>query len=61
MLPNRARRYAYYDPITFAEDTSRVFRVPEWDYSHNTAGGNMYATASDLARLDRAFMRPGLL
>lgn len=59
--PHRARRYAYYDPYTFAEDTARVFRVPEWDYSHNLGGGNMYATAEDLARFGRAMVRPGLL
>ncbi len=59
--PGRARRYAYYDPYTFAPDTARVFRVPEWDYSHNLAGGNMYSTAEDLARFGRAVARPGLL
>jgi serine beta-lactamase-like protein LACTB len=59
--PHRARRYAYYDPYTFAEDTTRVFRVPEWDYSHNMGGGNMYATAEDLARFGHALVRPGLL
>lgn len=59
--PHRARRYAYYDPHTFAEDTTRVFRVPDWDYSHNMGGGNMYATAEDLARFGRAPARPGLL
>jgi CubicO group peptidase (beta-lactamase class C family) len=59
--PRRARRYAYYDPHTFTPDTARPFRVPEWDYSHNTGGGNMYATAEDLARFGRAFTRPGLL
>jgi CubicO group peptidase (beta-lactamase class C family) len=59
--PHRARRYAYYDPYTFAEDTGRVFRVPEWDYSHNTGGGNMFATAEELARFGGALVRPGLL
>jgi CubicO group peptidase (beta-lactamase class C family) len=59
--PHRARRYAYYDPYTFAQDTARVFRVPDWDYSHNMGGGNMYATAQDLARFGRALTRPGLL
>jgi CubicO group peptidase (beta-lactamase class C family) len=59
--PHRARRYAYYDPYTFAPDTARVFRVPEWDYSHNMGGGNMYSTAEDLARFGRAVVRPGLL
>ena len=59
--PHRARRYAYYDPYTFAPDTVRPYRVPEWDYSHNTGGGNMYSTAEDLARFGRAFVRPGFL
>jgi CubicO group peptidase (beta-lactamase class C family) len=61
VVPHRARRYAYYDPYTFAADTTRVFRVPDWDYSHNTGGGNMYSTAEDLARFGHAFVRPGLL
>ena len=60
-LPHRARRYSYYEPTTFAEDTTAVYRVPEWDYSHNMGGGNMYSTAEDLARFGRALMRPGLL
>jgi CubicO group peptidase (beta-lactamase class C family) len=59
--PHRARRYAFYDPFTLAADTTRVYRIPDWDYSHNTGGGNMYATADDLARFGRALMRPGLL
>jgi serine beta-lactamase-like protein LACTB, mitochondrial len=61
VLPNRARRYSYFDPWTFAVDSNAVYRVPDWDYSHNTAGGNMYSTAADLARLGRAIERPGLL
>ena len=61
VLPNRARRYSYFDPWTFAIDSSAVYRVPDWDYSHNIAGGNMYSTAADLARLGRAIERPGLL
>ncbi len=60
-IPHRARRYAFYDPFTLAPDTTRVYRVPDRDYSHNTGGGNMYATAEDLARFGRALMRPGLL
>jgi serine beta-lactamase-like protein LACTB len=59
--PNRARRYSYFHPWTFAVDSSEVYRVPDWDYSHNTAGGNMYATADDLARFGRAVERPGFL
>ena len=58
---NRARRYSYFHPWTFVVDSNEVYRVPEWDYSHNMAGGNMYATADDLARFGRAVERPGLL
>ena len=61
VLPNRARRYSYFDPWTFAVDSNAVYRVPEWDYSHNMAGGNMFSTAADLARFGRAIERPGLL
>jgi serine beta-lactamase-like protein LACTB, mitochondrial len=61
VLPNRARRYSYFDVWTFAVDSNAVYRVPDWDYSHNTAGGNMYSTAADLARLGRAVEQPGLL
>ena len=61
VMPNRARRYSYFDPWTFAVDSNAVYRVPEWDYSHNIAGGNMYSTAADLARLGRAIEQPGLL
>ena len=61
VLPHRARRYSYFHPWTFAVDSNAVYRVPDWDYSHNVAGGNMYATAADLVRLGRAVMEPGLL
>ncbi|HXI98582.1 MAG TPA: serine hydrolase domain-containing protein [Gemmatimonadaceae bacterium] len=61
VLPHRARRYSYFDPWTFAVDSNAVYRVPDWDYSHNIAGGNMYSTAADLARLGRAIETPGLL
>ena len=61
VLPNRARRYSYFHPWTFAIDSVSVYRVPDWDYSHNTAGGNMYSTAADLARLGRAIERQGFL
>jgi serine beta-lactamase-like protein LACTB len=59
--PNRARRYSYFHPWTFAVDSTAVYRVPDWDYTHNMAGGNMYSTAADLAKLGRAIERPGLL
>ncbi len=61
VLANRARRYSYFDPWTFAVDSNAVYRVPDWDYSHNMAGGNMYSTAADLAQFGRAVERPGLL
>jgi serine beta-lactamase-like protein LACTB len=61
VLPNRARRYSYFHPWTFAVDSNAVYKVPDWDYSHNMAGGNMYSTAADLARLGLAIERPGFL
>ena len=61
VLPHRARRYSYFDPWTFAIDSVHLYRVPDWDYSHNPAGGNMYSTAADLARFGRAVEKPGLL
>ncbi len=61
VLPNRAKRYSYFHPWTFVVDSSNVYRVPDWDYSHNMAGGNMYSTAADLVRLGRAVQRPGFL
>ena len=61
VLPNRARRYSYFDPWTFAVDSNAVYRVPDWDYSHNPAGGNMYSTAADLARFGRSIEHPGFL
>ena len=61
VLPNRARRYSYFHPWTFEVDSNAVYRVPDWDYSHNMAGGNMYSTAADLAKLGRAIERPGFL
>jgi len=60
-LPHRARRYSYFHPWTFVVDSSAVYRVPDWDYSHNMAGGNMYSTAEDLIRLGRAVQRTGFL
>jgi CubicO group peptidase (beta-lactamase class C family) len=60
VLLGRARRYSYYDPVTFEEKTEPV-RVPEWDYSHNLAAGNMVSTAEDLARFGGAFVGPGFL
>jgi CubicO group peptidase (beta-lactamase class C family) len=60
VLPYRARRYSYYDLVTF-DTLAAPQRVPEWDYSHNIAGGNMVATTAELARFARAVTRPGFL
>jgi CubicO group peptidase (beta-lactamase class C family) len=60
VIPNRSRRYSFYSPTTYAE-SAELFRVPDWDYSHNMAGGNMLSTAEDLARFGNALIRPGLL
>lgn len=61
VLPHRARRYSYFHPWTLVVDSNSVYRVPDWDYSHNMAGGNMYTTADDIVRFGRALVRPGLL
>jgi CubicO group peptidase (beta-lactamase class C family) len=60
VIPNRSRCYSFYDPITYAE-SSEVLRVPDRDYSHNMAGGNMLATAEDLGRFGRALTHPGFM
>lgn len=60
VMPHRVRRYTYYDLGNFAP-LSTPQRVPDWDYSHNIAGGNMVGTASELARFARVVTRPGFL
>jgi len=60
VIGNRSRRYSFYNPTTFEESTD-LFRVPDWDYSHNMAGGNMLSTAEDLVQFGNALLRPGLL
>ncbi|MDQ3672830.1 MAG: beta-lactamase family protein, partial [Gemmatimonadota bacterium] len=37
VLPRRAKRYSYFHPWTFEVDSNAVYRVPDWDYSHNMA------------------------
>jgi CubicO group peptidase (beta-lactamase class C family) len=59
-LPFRARRYSFYHPWTYAE-SDEIFLVPVWDYSFNTGGGNIVATATDIARFGAALSEPGLL
>lgn len=60
VMPNRARRYSFYDLTTFAT-LAAPLRVPDWDYSHNIAGGNMVSTTAELARFARAVTQPGFL
>ncbi len=60
VLPRRARRYSFYDLQTFA-DIDQPERVPDWDYSHNMAGGNLNSTAEDMVRLGAAVLAPGFL
>jgi CubicO group peptidase (beta-lactamase class C family) len=60
VIPFRARHYSFYDLTTFGDLTEPV-RVPDWDYSHNMAAGNIITTADDLTRFGDAFTRPGLL
>jgi serine beta-lactamase-like protein LACTB len=59
--PRRPARYSWYDLTDFHALDSAPVRVPDWDYSHNTAGGNLVATVGDLVRFGRALRRPGFL
>ena len=60
VLPHRARRYSFYDLTSFSEVAAPV-RVPDWDYSHNMAGGNIVSTAEDLVKFGAALLAPGFL
>ena len=60
VLPHRVRHYSFYDLVTYA-DLQVPVRVPDWDYSHNMAGGNVISTAGDLVQLGTAMLQPGLL
>lgn len=60
VLPHRVRNYSFYDLVTYA-DLQAPVRVPDWDFSHNMAGGNIISTAPDLVRLGMAMLQPGLL
>ena len=57
ILPDRARRYSFYHPWTYAESES-LYRVPSWDYSFNVGGGNLISTARDLATFGTALIEP---
>ena len=57
----RAARYSWYDLVDFHELTDAPQRVPDWDYSHNLAGGGLIANVDDLLTFGRAIREPGLL
>lgn len=57
----RAARYSWYDLTDFHELTDAPQRVPDWDYSHNMAGGGLIASVDDLLTFGRAMRAPGLL
>ena len=59
VLPDRTRRYAYFDPWSYTS-AERLHRIPgRWDYSFNTGGGNILSTAVDLVTFGNAFAEPG--
>ena len=57
----RAARYSWYDLVDFHELTEAPQRVPDWDYSHNMAGGGLIANVDDLLTFGRAIRSPGFL
>lgn len=57
----RPARYSWYDLKDFRELTDKPQRVPDWDYSHNMAGGGLAANVNDLLTFGRAMRQPGLL
>lgn len=57
----RAARYSWYDLVDFHELTDAPQRVPDWDYSHNMAGGGLVANVEDLLTFGRAMRAPGFL
>ena len=57
----RPARYSWYDLKDFHELADAPQRVPDWDYSHNMAGGGLIANVADLLTFARAVRQPGLL
>lgn len=57
----RPSRYSWYDLVDFHELTDAPQRVPDWDYSHNMAGGGLIANVDDLLTFGRAVREPGFL
>jgi CubicO group peptidase (beta-lactamase class C family) len=58
---NRPARYSWYDLSDFHELTDAPQRVPDWDYSHNMAGGGLIASVDDLLTFGDAMRTPGFL
>jgi serine beta-lactamase-like protein LACTB, mitochondrial len=57
----RPTRYSWYDLTDYHELTDAPQRVPDWDYSHNMAGGGLISNVDDLLVFGRAMRTPGLL
>ena len=57
----RPSRYSWYDLSDFHELIDRPQLVPDWDYSHNLAGGGLIANVEDLTSFGGALRAPGLM
>jgi serine beta-lactamase-like protein LACTB, mitochondrial len=57
----RPSRYSWYDLSDRHELAGAPQLVPDWDYSHNMAGGGLIANVDDLLTFGRAMRKPGLL
>ena len=57
----RPARYSWYDLSDFHELADAPQRVPDWDYSHNMAGGGLIASVDDLLTFGGAMRAPGIL
>jgi CubicO group peptidase (beta-lactamase class C family) len=57
----RPVRYSWYDLKDYHDLTDSTQTVPDWDYSHNMAGGGLVSSVGDLLRFARAMRRPGFL
>lgn len=62
-MDGRARpvRYSWYDLRDFHDLTDSAVIVPDWDYSHNMAAGNLVSSVVDLLTFARAMRSPGFL
>ncbi|MEP7326041.1 MAG: serine hydrolase domain-containing protein [Gemmatimonadota bacterium] len=62
-MDGRARpvRYSWYDLRDFHDLTDSAVPVPDWDYSHNMAAGNLVSSVTDLLKFARAMRSPGFL